>query len=441
MMSFIANERYHRLLLVLLLIASMLLLLGRFYMTKSIAGGDAVYYYSNARSLVIDRDFDFRNEFMHFYEEVSPYTGFRKIEKPPSMKVLPDNKYPIGSAIFLAPFFLIAHVVALLLQKAGMPVTADGYSAIYQIAAGLGSLLYTFAGIVLVYYLGKKLFDPAIAMIGAAVIWLATPLIYYSTMEPLMVHTISMFCVTLFIFIWYMTRDNRQFYQWVILGLVGGLLSIVRYQDATFLLIPVVDTVISKFRKSGLYPKSWIYYGFAFLGFFTAALLGASPQLYENKVFYGSAFANGYGHNGEGFIYWSSPKILYSLFSTHDGLLLWSPIIVFSLIGLFWLSRKRPLVGLLLSGFFLLQLYLVSSWWAPDQGHTFGNRMLLNSVVIYAAGLMQFLFVIKERKTSFLKYAVIVSVVFVLLNGVLSGLYCFRIIGQPYSYTPTTYHN
>ncbi|MBE0447665.1 MAG: glycosyltransferase family 39 protein [Actinobacteria bacterium] len=318
---------------------------------------------------------------------------------------------------------------------------ADGYGTIYQLAAGLGSLFYAFAGVVLLYYLGKRLFDTTTALIGAIAIWLATPLIYYMTMEPLMAHTISMFSITLFVFLWYVTRDNRRLYHWAILGVVGGLLTIVRYQDAPFLLIPVIDTVITKLRKPDSPPKSWLYYGFAFGVFFLAALLATTPQLYENKVFYGSPFINGYGHGGEGFIYWNSPKILYSLFSTQSGLVLWSPIMLLSFIGLFWFSRKRPLIGLLLTSSFLVQLYLVSSWWAPDQGHTFGNRMLLNSTVVFAIGLMQFIYVVKERKVAFLKYAVSLCAALILINGVLSGLYCFRIIGHSYSYTPHSYQN
>lgn len=441
MISFLATEQYHKILFGIGLIISIILLMGRFSTTNSIAGGDAVYYYMNVRSLVIDHDIDFKNEYAHFYNEVSPFTGYRKILSIPDENLatgrLP-NKYPIGTAIFLAPFFALAHVLALLLQKLGFSVQPDGYGSLYQLSAGFGSLLYAFAGIILIYHLGRKLYNPAVAFAGASAIWLATPLIYYMTMEPLMSHTISMFGITLFVFLWYVTREDRKMYQWSILGLVGGLLVTIRYQDALFTLIPFIDTLYLLLKRRAPSHQPWFRSLLGLLIFTLSSILAATPQFYSNIILNGSLIP-GYSQQGEDFCYWNSPKLLYTLFSAQSGLILWSPIIFFSFIGLYFLLKKNMSLGLLLSFSFAIQWYLVSSWWSIDQGHTFGNRMLLNSVVVFAVGLMQFLDKLQENVKLF-KYAISLCIVFILTNGILAGLYCFRIIGHPYSTAPVSFH-
>jgi len=97
-----------------------------------------------------------------------------------------------------------------------------------------GSYLYAFLGIIIIYYQGKKLYEAEVAFASSIVICLATPLIYYMTMEPLMTHTVSMFGVTLFVFYWFSAQQKGYLSKYINLGLIGGLVSIVRYQDAFF---------------------------------------------------------------------------------------------------------------------------------------------------------------------------------------------------------------
>lgn len=412
------NPKYHLIIFLVILLGCIFILLGRLYKTNSAVGGDAVYYYTSLRSIIIDRDINFKNEFEYFYNQRSPYTGNRKLPF-----ILPENpetgnqptKYPIGSAVFLIPPFLLTHSILSTLQGVGIGVTADGYNIIYQSSAALGSLLYAFLGLILIYSLGKKIFEPKIAFLATLAIWLATPLIYYMTLEPLTSQPISFFSVSAFVYLWYTTRNNRKLYQWISLGIIGGLMSIVRYQDSLFLLIPIVD----QFRK--LIPNL----SKIFLFLFFAALI-ISVQLNINNYLFGSPFRTGEGDAG--FPYLLSPKILYTLFSFERGLFVWSPVLVFASVGLYWFIRKFRLAGILLIISFFLQVYIVSSWIDPTQGDSFGNRILINSNVIFALGLMQFLKETKFTQRIFL----IIFPFLVLVNGVLAGLFTLRIIGQPF---------
>jgi hypothetical protein len=419
----------------LLLIACLLLLFSRFYLTGSVVAGDGVYYYCYIRSLVIDRDLDFTNEYQHFYNERSAYSGNRKLRAIPD--IVPDtgrlpNKYPIGSAIALLPFFIFAHILTLLVNKLGGPLPADGYSAIYQLATATGSLLYAFVGVLLIFRLGRKLFNAEAALIGSISIWLATPLIYYMTIEPLMSHAISMFAVALFIFLWLRAREHRALHQWLLLGLIGGLMSMVRYQDLLFLGLPIIDSILLWWRNRK--PRAeFAQVAMGNLILLIAAGLVISLQLYINKIFYGSPLRTGYATQSH--FNWGAPKLLYTLFSTHNGLLLFSPIIIFSLIGLCRYAREHRFIGLLLIGSLLAQWYLISSWSFYTQGATFGNRMLLNATMIFAIGLIDLL-AGAQKKKFFYRIIIALCCGSIVFNSILAAFYCLRIIRDPYLLAP-----
>lgn len=412
------NLKYHLIILLTVLAISIFLLLARLYITGSAIGGDAVYYYTTLRSIVISKDLNFKDEFEYFYSQRSPFTGNRKIPF-----ILPENpltgklpaKYPIGSALLLIPPFLLTHGTLTIVQKFGIGITTDGYNIIYQASAAVGSLLYAFLGLFLIYRLGKKIFGSKIALLSTLAIWLATPLIYYMTMEPLTSQPLSFFCVSAFIYFWYTTRVSRKLNQWVLLGIIGGLMSIVRYQDSLFLLIPVIDN----FRK--FFPNF-----FKMVLFVICTGLIITFQLGVNNYLFGSPFLTGEGDAG--FPYITSPKILYTLFSFERGLFVWSPVLIFALIGLYWFIKKFKFVGNLLLISSLLQVFIVSSWINPSQGDSFGNRILINLNTIFALGLMQFL---KETKAHQKLFLTIISLL-ILVNGLLAGLFVLRIIGQPY---------
>lgn len=415
MIKIINNLKYHLYIFVFLFCFCVLLLIGRMCVTGNAIGGDAVYYYSTLRSLAVDRDLDFTNEFQYFHNSTSKFTNNRKIPVIPSKNPKTQKYvviYPIGAAIFLLPAFTLTHQTALFLQKLGLNIPTDGFAYFYQAQAAFSSLLYATFGLILVYLLGKKFFDPKIALIGTIGIWFATPLVYYMTQEPLNSQPISVFATGLFFYFWYKIRNNSKAFLWIVLGLIGGLMTLVRFQDGLFILIPIIDS-LRKINKT------------IFL-FLITVFLVITPQLAVNNYLYGSFFITGYG--GTLLPNLLSPKIFYSLFSLQRGLLIWSPILFFSFIGLYFFTKKNRFLGSLFILSFFIQLYITSSWADPTQGDSFGNRILINSTPIFSLGLMQFL---KDAKIRLELLLIIISI-FILTNGILAALFIFRIIGQPY---------
>jgi hypothetical protein len=113
------------------------------------------------------------------------------------------------------------------------------------------------------------------------------------------------------------------------------------------------------------------------------------PTFISHRVIYGSIFATGYVPIRDWF--WGSPYLLSVLFSANHGLLSWTPVLLFALIGLFAFWRSVPRVG----GTFLVAAiafyYFIASY--PDWAgiSSYGNRFFVSLTPLFILGLAVFL--------------------------------------------------
>jgi hypothetical protein len=348
--------------------------------TGSLMSGDAVYYFCHLHSLVIDRDLDPTNEIAHFQQSRSPWTGRPKIGNAPRVDTATGraiDKYPVGTALLLLPVYVAVYVVSLLLTSLGVPADVSGYGWAYQLAAGWLTALYAVFGcLAMVRVAQARGIEERDAAAATGFIAFATPWLFYATVEPLFAHALSATAVAVLVWTWLIAREKEEPAWWMLSGIVGGAAAIVRYQDALFLLVPAID-VATRGRRRVV----------ALAALALGALLGAVPQLAVNTALWGNPLRTGYA--AEGFIHFTDPWLLFTLFSAKAGLLRWSPLLLVSLVGLGigawrgWIVARLGLVA------FAVQWYVVSSWYFVSQGHTFGNRMLTNCTVFFAAGLAE----------------------------------------------------
>jgi hypothetical protein len=354
----------------------------RVMVTGSLMSGDAVYHFCHLHTLVVDRDLDPTNEIAHYQHARSPYTGFTKIGNAPPID--PDtgraiDKYPIGTALLLLPAYLVVYAGASALSAVGIGLDVSGYGWSYQLAAGWLTAVYAVLGLLAMIRICRHGgIAESDALAATATIALATPWLFYVTLEPLFAHALSATAVAVLIWAWLAARSRDRATIWVLTGVVGGLAAIIRYQDALFLIVPALDAMLHARRRA--LPLAALTLG---------ALIGASPQLAVNAVLFGSPFHTGYA--AEGFTHLASPWLLFTLFSSKAGLLRWSPIVLLSLFGLALGARRGWIVARLGLLAFAIQWYVVSSWYFVSQGHTFGNRMLTNCTVLLVAGLAEML--------------------------------------------------
>ena len=106
-----------------------------------------------------------------------------------------------------------------------------------------GTAFYGFCGLLFSYLLARKFLDPSWALLATLGIWVGSSLPVYMYFNPFWSHAHSAFVVALFLWYWDRTRPNRILGQWIILGLISGLLVDVYFVNGVFLLIPLVESI------------------------------------------------------------------------------------------------------------------------------------------------------------------------------------------------------
>ena len=153
------------------------------------------------------------------------------------------------------------------------------------------------------------------------------------------------------------------------------------------------------------------------------------PQLIAWKIIYGKFLLI---PQGEGFMRWGHPEILKFLFSSWHGFYSWTPILIFSTIGLFLLYQRdrRMAIGFFL--IFILQIYVnscASDWQA---GISFGARRMTGLTPIFVIGLASFLSLFSGRKRA-VKYLLVGITSFSALILVISMLSSTDYLGDYHS--------
>jgi len=358
-----------------------------------IIGSDGLSYYAPLRSLAIDGDLHLANEFRDY----NPFGHqvYDPTSRTPTGHV--PNKYPIGCALLWSPFFLLAHWITLIANASGSHLSPDGYSRIYELMIGFGTLFYGCLGLLFLRKLCKLYFSEMITDLAIIVFVLASNLIYYLVAEPSMPHAISMFSVVLFSYVWVKDYGRKTMFSYVKLGLLSGLMIMVRYQNGFFMLLPLLEIIDTTFSHRLNYRRvlfTWVS-GCIYLA---AVFLALIPQFVVWKIIYGGFFV--YSYAGEGFDF-LSPKLLQVLFSSRHGLISWTPIIFFSIWGLLLFLRKEKRVGLFIFICLLMQLYVNASWNCWWFANAYGARAFINCTFIFVLGLCTF-FDFAQRKGRFL---------------------------------------
>ncbi|MDI6892699.1 MAG: hypothetical protein QMD08_06945 [Actinomycetota bacterium] len=351
--------------------------------------GDGRGYYAYIRSLAIDHDLDFTNEFSVYTDdpralpnvEVKTVTGYVQ------------NPWSVGPAILWIPFFYAAHLGTYILNLLGFSIPMDGYSLLYTLAASLGSVFYAFVGILLIYDLCRSYFNFSkfASLLATISVWLASSLTMYMYREPTLSHTFAFFAVSLFLYLFFFMKEGRTTFQWVVLGAVAGVMILVRWQTVAFLALPLFHSVqegryLMK-RYNFKQIKGLVY---QWLGFLVAIFAFFLPQAAAWKIIYGSYFLVPQDvllPQGEAFMDWTCPHFLKVLFSPCHGLFTWTPVLLFALPGFFYLYKREKAITLSLLVAIILQVYIngcSKDWYG---GACFGSRKLIEVLPVFILSL------------------------------------------------------
>jgi len=350
--------------------------------------GNGLGYYAWLRSLLIDHDWDFGNEFDD-HAIVGDYV-------PPKTYVTDlgrrANQWSVGPAYVWALAVVPTHGILVVLGDSS-PWPADGYSLPYQIAVGVTTLLVSFAGLCFIYGICRHYARPSRAALAVALLTLGTTLIYYNAVEVSMAHGAG--ATFLAALVWYWLRDygSLRMRRWFVVGLLVGATALMRWQLVTFAVLPGAEAALSWWRTRENLGKH-------FAGLTLAALGAAAvffPQMIAWKCVYGHWLVQPVPQIA---YHWLSPSLWQVFFSYDRGLFYWTPLCALALLGFFVGRSARPESFVLLLAAFALQVYALSSLWGKgdflkDVGNfagafparSYGMRHLTEALVVLAPGL------------------------------------------------------
>jgi hypothetical protein len=340
-------------------------------------------YYAWLRSLLIDGDWSFDNEFDD-HNPVGDWVPSSRTERG-----LRSNHWSVGPACFWSLAVVPGHLGMVALNGCGLSWPADGYTLPYQLLVGVATLAASFLGLGFLYGICRHFARPGRAALAAAFLTLGTTIVFYGAIEVTMAHGLGAVAVAGLIWFWLNTYGSNRPGRWLLVGGLVGVAALMRWQLVTFALLPAGECLLACLRRK----KQVLGLGLAALGAAVAFL----PQVIAWHAVYGHWLVTpvATAHN------WLCPSWGQVLTSTDRSLFYWTPLTLLALLGFVPFGRQPaggpvdvPVPGkgeqaALLLAAFVLQVYVTASLWgeAVQLGVSFGLRHFTESVVALGPGL------------------------------------------------------
>jgi len=308
-------------------------------------------------------------------------------------------------SILYSPFFFIAHAVA----KISKQYESDGYSMPYRFALVFSALVYYIIGLFFLDKIIQKYFSRFISFVTIVAIGVGTNLFYYATYGAPMPHAYNFALITIFIYLVIKWYEHFSLKYTILIGLLGGLITLIRPTNILVLLLLIfwnIKSFSDLKKRIILFLKN--YYLILIMIF--CFILVWIPQFVYWKYISDKLFYFSYGAKGEKFFF-NNPQIVNILISYKKGWLIYTPLMIFALTGIFFLFNKLRGLFVPILIFTLLNIYVLASWWCWWFGGAFGLRSFIDSYGIMAIPFAAFLDYMWERK--YIKY-IALSVIIIL---------------------------
>lgn len=302
------------------------------------------------------------------------------------------TKYTLGLALLSAPFFLVGHLFAYLLDY-----PMDGYSTPYAVTFLVSCLFYTVVAVLAFQRMLKYFFnDKTVAWLLIFVLF-GTNFFTNAIFDPAYTHTFAFAFLSLLILTTLNFHRNPTVKNGIFLGTTLAILGLIRLPDLLFGLIPVfwnIKQYGSFWKKIRFFlVEKWKPTLFVVLSFLALMSL---QFLFWKKVS-GEYIMNSYANNpGEGFD-WLAPYTHKFLFHFKKGWFIYTPMAIIGMLGFIKMWKKGRNEKIIVISF-LIFLYVASSWTTWWYAGSFSQRAMIDIYPLMAIALGTLLSIKKIRK-------------------------------------------
>ncbi|MFC2023354.1 hypothetical protein ACFLT5_01300 [Chloroflexota bacterium] len=347
-------------------------------------GGDGLAYYAWLHSIAQDGDLSLANEYESLKGEPDLYQLF---EVPETGRV--GTAFPFGSGFLWTPIYKAslwlgetrwyAQTVAPHIDETSY-LQRPGVGFLPGLAMALGTNLMTLVSVYLALDIARRFVPLLVASLSVLAVFVGTPLLYYSTIEPSMAHAPATLITTLLFWLFFRfgmysgPGQRERLWVWLLTGLALGLATTVRWQLA-LLGVP--------FALLLLYQRRWKSFGAFCLG--ALMLLWTVPAVWHHM--FGKILVLPASHQDPRAFVPGLRSPLGIWFSGQSGLITWAPVVALSVSGILLSAKRFPQIAFVFLVSFLLESLMSASvidWWA---GWSFGTRRMTELYALYALGL------------------------------------------------------
>ena len=328
------------------------------------------------------------------------------------------TKYTYGVALMELPFFGAAYLSRMV--QGFDPKVYPGND--YSVALLVAGCFYGVLGLYFLFNALKRSFKarlPGILIIG--ILLLGTNLLHYMSMAPGMAHAYLFFLASLFVFLTPRLFEKPSYGNYLLSGLLLGLIILIRPTDGIVAVYPLLYGI----KNTGDLKARVDFLRHHFAKIALAALpllLVWLPQFYYWHYITGHWVY--YSYEKEGFDFLANPQILKVLFSPLNGWLLYNPVMLIPLFGIFPLLKGNRLNSVAIFAIIGISTYIFGSWWCWWFGGAYGHRSYIELLPFLAFPLGYVVSYIFSKPTGGVKWVLIVLIVlFCYYNMRLNFLY------------------
>jgi MFS family permease len=313
-------------------------------------------------------------------------------------------QYSSGQAVLMLPAFVAGHFIA-----AALGAEQDGLSYPYQLSVAVWSFVMVVVGL---FYLRKLLllfFTDAMSAVIVLLLAFGTNYFVQTTGGISTSHTYLFALYAVFLFYVATWHQSCRIVHFILLSLALGLMCLTRPTELLAVFIPMFWHCTS--------PKQvWIKWKGRkkeLLIFMLIMIVCAMPQLIYWKYISSHWLVMSYANPGEGFDF-LTPHTFNFLFSYRKGLFVYTPLLMISLLGFVYLWKQKREIFWSLFLFFIVNLYVVSSWSCWWYAHSYGQRSVVHILPVFALLLGFMLHYLMQRKWTVYAGSLVISCCMVL---------------------------
>lgn len=288
----------------------------------------------------------------------------------------PLNIYQMGLAIVELPAYALADTIA---RISGFE--RNGFSTPYHVLFIANALIFIFLGLLYLKRLLRLFFSDAHSAISLLILYAASNTYITFTEQYDLAHLYLFTLNSIWLYHFFKFTQLQQKKNLIAAAVFFGLTVCIRPTQAIWGIIPFLYL----FRELKFSRLFWKY----IIHFPLAALIWNIPQIVYWKVVGGSFIILNI-HTED--IVLSDPHILDFLFSYRKGWILYSPVFLLIVPGLYYLFKNKNKLFWPIATFLATHIYIMSAWESWWFASSFGSRAMVETYPIIAILLAQLVY-------------------------------------------------